>query len=49
IVEVAQEQVSSPKDVVDQVAALKDNGRRNALLMLADRKGELRFLTVRMD
>ncbi|HET7412323.1 MAG TPA: Do family serine endopeptidase, partial [Pararhizobium sp.] len=49
IVEVAQEQVSSPKDVIDQVAALKGNGRRNALLMLADKNGELRFLTVRMD
>ena len=49
IVEVAQEQVSSPQDVIDQISSLKDDGRRNALLMLADKTGELRFLTVRMD
>ena len=49
IVEVAQEQVSTPQDVVDQISSLRDNGRRNALLMLADKTGELRFLTVRMD
>ena len=49
IVEVAQEQVSSPQDVADQVDALKSDGRRNALLMLADKTGALRFLTVRMD
>ena len=49
IVEVAQEQVSTPQDVLDQISALKGDGRRNALLMLADKTGELRFLTVRMD
>jgi serine protease Do len=49
IVEVAQEAVSSPQDVADQVAALKSDGRRNALLMLADKTGALRFLTVRMN
>ncbi|MGN6551285.1 MAG: DegQ family serine endoprotease [Pararhizobium sp.] len=49
IVEVAQEDVSSPQEVVDQIATLKDDGRRNALLMLADKTGQLRFLTVRMN
>ena len=49
IVEVAQDQVATPQDVLDEVASLKDDGRRNALLMLADKTGELRFLTVRMD
>jgi serine protease Do len=49
ITEIAQESVSSPKDVTDRIAALKNQGRRNALLMLASRTGELRFVTIRMD
>jgi serine protease Do len=49
ITEIAQESVSTPKDVLDRVAALKEQGRKNALLMLASKSGELRFVTVRMD
>ena len=49
ITEVAQESVASPKDVLDRVAALKSQGRRNALLVLSSRSGELRFETVRMQ
>jgi len=49
ITEIAQESVSSPKDVMDRIAALKDQGRKNALLMLASKTGELRFVTIRMD
>ncbi|TPW32908.1 DegQ family serine endoprotease [Pararhizobium mangrovi] len=49
IVEVAQEQVKSPDDVRKRVASLKKDGRRNALVMMADKSGELRFLTVQMD
>lgn len=49
IVEIAQEAVMTPQDVEDRIAALKQDGRRNALLMLAGRTGELRFVTVRMD
>ncbi|HET9534560.1 MAG TPA: DegQ family serine endoprotease [Mesorhizobium sp.] len=49
ITEIAQESVSSPKDVMDRIAALKEQGRKNALLMLASKTGELRFVTVRMD
>ena len=45
----AQESVSAPKDVLDRVAALKEQGRKNALLMLSSKTGELRFVTVRMD
>ena len=29
--------------------ALKEQGRKNALLMLASKSGELRFVTIRMD
>jgi len=49
ITEIAQESVSTPQEVVDRIAALKSQGRRNALLMLASKTGELRFVTIRMD
>jgi serine protease Do len=49
ITEIAQESVSSPKEVTDRIAKLKEQGRKNALLMLASKTGELRFVTVRMD
>ena len=49
ITEIAQESVTSPKDVADRVAALKEQGRKNALLMLSNKSGELRFVTIRME
>ncbi|MBX3596881.1 MAG: DegQ family serine endoprotease [Rhizobiaceae bacterium] len=49
ITEIAQESVRLPKDVSDQIAKLKQQGRKNALLMLASKNGELRFVTMRMD
>jgi serine protease Do len=49
ITEIAQESVSSPQQVLDRIAALKEQGRRNALLMLSSKTGELRFVTLRMD
>ncbi|GAB5506969.1 MAG: DegQ family serine endoprotease [Rhizobiaceae bacterium] len=49
ITEIAQESVSTPQDVLDRISALKGQGRRNALLMLSSRSGELRFETVRMN
>jgi serine protease Do len=49
VTEIAQESVSTPKDVLDRINALKEQGRKNALLMLASKTGELRFVTVRMD
>ncbi|RWF88806.1 MAG: DegQ family serine endoprotease [Mesorhizobium sp.] len=49
ITEIAQESVATPKDVMDRIAALKEQGRKNALLMLASKTGELRFVTIRMD
>jgi serine protease Do len=49
ITEIAQESVSTPQEVVDRIAALKKQGRKNALLMLASKTGELRFVTVRME
>ena len=49
IVEIAQEAVANPQEVVDSIEELKSENRRNALLMLAAPTGELRFVTVRID
>ncbi len=49
ITEIAQEAVSTPEDVQARIEALEQQGRRNALLMLASPTGELRFVTLRID
>ena len=49
ITEVAQEAVTTAKDFVARIEKLKQEGRKNALLMVASKDGELRFLTLRID
>ncbi|TAM94318.1 MAG: Do family serine endopeptidase [Rhizobiaceae bacterium] len=49
ITEISQQAVSTPKDVRDRIAALRQQNRRAALLMLSSKTGELRFVTVRID
>ncbi len=49
ITEIAQETVASPDDVLKRIDALKKQGRKNALLMLSSKTGELRFITIRID
>ncbi|MBZ9653124.1 DegQ family serine endoprotease [Phyllobacterium lublinensis] len=49
IVDIAQETVSTPGDVAARIEKLRDEGRKNALLMLASKTGELRFVTLQMD
>ncbi|TXR50908.1 DegQ family serine endoprotease [Phyllobacterium endophyticum] len=49
IVDIAQEAVSTPEDVAARIEKLRDEGRKNALLMLASKTGELRFVTLQMD
>ena len=46
IVEVTQEEVHQPHDVVDRLRAVKKSGRGRVLLLLSDAKGELRFVAV---
>jgi serine protease Do len=46
IVEVAQEQVASPTDVQRRLDALKKDGRKSALLLVANTDGELRFVAI---
>ncbi len=49
IVEVNQEAVSTPEDVVTRVNDLKKGGRKNALLMISSKEGDIRFVVVRID
>jgi serine protease Do len=49
ITEVAQEAVAKPEDVARKIEALKKEGRKNALLMVASKTGELKFVTVRIE
>ncbi|MBM3544508.1 MAG: Do family serine endopeptidase [Alphaproteobacteria bacterium] len=46
IVEVTQEKVTQPADVMERLLAIKKSGRRSVLLLLSDAKGELRFVAV---
>ena len=46
IVEVTQEEVRQPHDVVVRLQAVKRSGRGRVLLLLSDAKGELRFVAV---
>ena len=46
IVEVTQEKVTQPQDVMDRLLSVKRSGRRSVLLLLSDAKGELRFVAV---
>jgi serine protease Do len=46
IVEVTQEKVKQPADVLARLNAVKKSGRRTVLLLLSDAKGELRFVAM---
>jgi serine protease Do len=48
IVEVAQETVSRPQDVVKRIEELKTSGHKNALLMVSSKTGDIRFVVVRI-
>ena len=49
IVEVGQEPVSSPADVTKRIDALKTDGRKSALLLVANAQGEVRFVAVSIE
>lgn len=48
ILEVGQEKVSTPADVVRRVKELEKEGRKTVLLLVSNTKGDLRFLAVRL-
>jgi serine protease Do len=49
IVEVAQEPVKTPADVTARIDKLKQDGRKSALLLLANKEGDLRFVAVAIE
>ena len=48
IVEISQESVATPDDVTKRIDALKKDGRKSALLLLANKDGDLRFVAVKI-
>jgi len=48
IAEVDQQSVANPSEVLDLVNGLKEQGRRNAYLLIVSPSGESRFINVRM-
>jgi serine protease Do len=49
IVEVGQEPVSTPADVTKRIDALKSEGRKSALLLVANAQGEVRFVALSIE
>jgi len=49
IMEVSQEAVASPDDVQKRVDQLKKNGRKSALLLIANADGDRRFVALSLD
>ena len=49
IVEVSQEPVSSPADVTKRIDTLKTQGRKSALLLVANPQGEVRFVALSLE
>ncbi len=49
IVQIGQEPVETLADAEEQVASLKEEGRKNALLMVSTPTGDIRFVVVRIE
>ena len=49
IVEVGQEPVATPADITKRLDALRKEGRKSALLLVANAAGEVRFVAVSME
>ncbi len=49
IVEITNEKVSTPEDVASRIDAVRAGGRKTALLLLSDAKGEIRFVAVPLE
>ena len=49
IVEIAQDFMETPEDVADKLQELRKDDRRNAYLMVANQKGELRLVAVPIE
>ncbi len=49
IVEISQKPVSKPADVQDAIKALKQDGKKSALLLVSSPNGDVRFVPVTID
>jgi len=49
IVEVGQEPVSTPADVTKRIEAIKGQGRKSVLLLVANTQGEVRFVALSIE
>lgn len=49
ISEIGQEAVNTPKDVEDRLAALKKEGRKKALMLVAAQNGQLSFIVLNLS
>jgi len=49
VVQVGQEPVTNPEEMVEQVARLTKEGRKNALMMVSTKSGDIRFVVVRIE
>jgi serine protease Do len=49
IVEIAQEFIATPEDAAKKIESLKQADRRNAQVMVANAKGDLRFVALRLE
>jgi serine protease Do len=49
IVEINQEPVAKPADIAARTKALKDQGRKSALLLVANAAGDVRFVALNLD
>jgi serine protease Do len=49
IVEVTQETVTNPQEVLSRIDAVKKSGRKSVLLLISDGKGELSFVALPLN
>jgi serine protease Do len=49
VVEINQQKVSSPQDVADQVKSARGAGRHSVLLLVANPKGDVRFVAIALN
>jgi len=49
ILEVGQEPVVTPAEVLDRLAAISEDGRRSALFLIANAQGEVRFVALSLE
>jgi serine protease Do len=49
IVEVAQEAVTSPAQIPERIEKLRKEGKKNALMMISSKTGDIRFVVLRIE